>query len=288
MDFKQENIKKVGVLVVTFNRLDYLKKYMEAIKKLKAPEQIQIKTYVIDNASTDGTKEWLDQQSFENTVIYHLPENTGGSGGFSFGVKTAIEDGCDYVWGMDDDAFPSSKSLIEIFKTKKILGENACYWSNCDKDDDFSGPYKLVNKWMFVGFFIPKNIVKEIGYPCDDYFIFFDDIEYSNRVQKYGYKIYKVRDSYIEHSDSFSKKIEGHFFQKHIDIPAYPDWKLYYFMRNDLLMYSKTESGYWKNAWVKHPKFFIKLLILDKKQFKVAFKGHWDGITRKRGKVMAP
>mgnify|MGYP003756333303 CR=1 FL=1 len=56
----------------------------------------------MDNASTDGTTFTVNEfASFGIVKYFRLQENIGGSGGFSFGIKQAYEDGYDFIWGMD-------------------------------------------------------------------------------------------------------------------------------------------------------------------------------------------
>ena len=59
-----ENKKmKIGAVVVTYNRLDKLKKALESFEK-----QLYLPAYVIvaDNASTDGTAQYLRQWQKED------------------------------------------------------------------------------------------------------------------------------------------------------------------------------------------------------------------------------
>lgn len=281
-------MKKIGIIVVTYNRLDCLKKNIESLSKISIPSGYETTTYVINNASNDGTKEWLDGIENNNIKIINLKANTGGSGGFYSGIKYAVDQNMDFIWGMDDDAYPEPKALEEIINIMNIKGENAGYWSNCNKDLQFEGLYKKVEHWMFVGFFISSNIIKKIGYPRKDFFIYFDDIEYGRRIIKNGYNIYKVKKSIINHKDAVSNNYEGYIFNKKIHIPKLPDWKMYYFVRNGLLMYKKNEKEYWKRAYIDIPKLILKLIIIKPDQLKIVLKGFWHGIIRKKGKIISP
>ena len=87
-----ENKKmKIGAVVVTYNRLDKLKKALESFEK-----QLYLPAYVIvaDNASTDGTAQYLRQWQKEDAgfekIILTMESNMGGSGGFYVGIKRAI------------------------------------------------------------------------------------------------------------------------------------------------------------------------------------------------------
>lgn len=281
-------MKKIGIVVVTYNRLDCLKKNIEALKNVIIPDNYNTKLYIINNSSTDGTKEWLDSLNNEKIEAITLDSNEGGAGGFHYGIKYAVDNDMDYIWGMDDDAYPTPNSLIEIIKIKEIEGENSGYWSNCNKDINFEGSYKKVDHWMFVGFFISTSIIKKIGYPRKDFFIYHDDTEYSRRIIKNGNSIFKVKNSIINHKDAVSNYYEKKLFNKIIKISKLPDWKMYYLVRNGILLYSKKEKEYWHKILIKMPKLILKTIILNPKQLKIVFKGYWHGIIRKSGKVMQP
>lgn len=67
------NIKAV---VVTYNRKELLKRNITCLRANTPVSSI----VVVNNGSTDGTGEWLDDQK-DLTVIHQ--ENVGGSGGFT-------------------------------------------------------------------------------------------------------------------------------------------------------------------------------------------------------------
>ena len=61
---------------------------------------------VVNNASTDGTDIKIKEDGYlenENLIYKKLPKNLGGAGGFTYGVKFALENNYDYVWLMDDN-----------------------------------------------------------------------------------------------------------------------------------------------------------------------------------------
>ena len=112
---------KVVAVVVTYNRLDLLK---ENINALLAQKYNDFDIMIIDNASTDGTEKYV--RSIENKKINYINtgSNLGGAGGFSFGVRKAIEKGYDFAWLMDDDTIPAYDALDSfIKKTDKFNGE---------------------------------------------------------------------------------------------------------------------------------------------------------------------
>ncbi len=130
--------EKISALVVTFNRKQLLVECLEAL--LKQTYTLDA-VYIIDNASTDGTPEFLIEKGFVDKVIYNdkeiveavkyipitnfsdrvveihyvrLNENTGGAGGFYEAIKRAYEKGYEWLWLMDDDTIPDKNALKEL------------------------------------------------------------------------------------------------------------------------------------------------------------------------------
>ena len=122
-----ENGKSICTIIVTFNRKELLLRCLEAVKKQSfTPKSILI----VDNASTDGTfeflveKEAIGRNNIETDKLievshgqhsikyYRLSSNKVGAGGFYTGLKLAHESGeYDAYWLMDDDGYPSEHCL---------------------------------------------------------------------------------------------------------------------------------------------------------------------------------
>lgn len=126
---------RIAAVVVTYNRKKLLIECLGALRKQTRPLDA---IYIIDNASTDGTPQLLQEKGYikdpgkgkttiENfygggqiKVVYmRLRENTGGAGGFHEGLKRAYYDGYDWIWLMDDDAEPQKDSLEKLLKYTK-------------------------------------------------------------------------------------------------------------------------------------------------------------------------
>lgn len=279
---------KVAALVVTYNRKEKLKKNLEHL--LNQTYKLN-ELYIIDNNSNDGTYEYIESFIKDNKIIkyFKMKENLGGSGGFACGLKEILKnDKSDYIWGMDDDAYPNKDALEKIIEKKD---DNNCYYSNSDFDKaDFVKGIKEVNDWMFVGFFIPLNIVKKVGISRDDFFIYHDDSEYAYRIIKNGYKIKKVKDSIIFHDNNAAGEnlLTKKFLGKEIFIPKIPNWKMYYFIRNNILMYKFNDLKRYKIVFYVMPKFLIRVMIINKKQIPIALKGYFHGIFNIKGKKETP
>lgn len=285
------NEKRVGIVVVTFNRKELL---LETLNAIAVQSYRNYKVFIIDNASTDGTEEYVKTFLNEHAqfVYKRMQSNTGGAGGFHEGVKIAYQDNVDYVWGMDDDAVPEKNALKVLMDTVEKSKEKVCLVSYTTSNLSESNLQAIHQKetelipkehFLFLGFFVSKKLIEEIGYPREDLFIYFDDIEYSNRAKEAGYKIYKVRDSYIQHPDMMQDSKKFTLFGKKFDVQEMPRWKWYYYMRNAQLVFPRNlpKNKQFHRSLLKK---LVGVLVIYPECFYAAFCGYMDGIQGKSGK----
>lgn len=210
-----EGNKKIISVIVTYNRKELLKECIEALKKQKYGNLVIL---VIDNNSSDGTKEYINEYIDEKSVYYrNTGENLGGAGGFNFGMKTAYEMGCDYMWIMDDDCIVHEDTLDKLleadnklngkygFLSSKVLWkDNSICIMNKQKKKfskwlkDFDTNYQTIELASFVSFFIKSETVKKYGLPIKEFFIWTDDWEYSRRISRCE-KCYYISSSIVTH-----------------------------------------------------------------------------------------
>lgn len=91
------------IAVVTYNRSGLLTRLLESIVVMD-PKPGHV--VIVDNASTDDTTELVEsyRDKLGTELVYQrLDTNTGGSGGFSEGMRIAYELGSEWIWVMDDD-----------------------------------------------------------------------------------------------------------------------------------------------------------------------------------------
>jgi len=196
-----------AAVIVTFNRCAKLRLVLDALlDQTVLPDRI----FVIDNASTDETEQYLQAMQAQEPRIQHvrLPENIGGAGGFHEGTKIAYEEGFDYIWLSDDDAYPEPDALElllhgirnfqERFSWRPSFACSAVKWTNRDLCEmntpspvwdwprfySKETPYFLVSSCSFVSVLVPRWAVEKHGYPIKDYFIWYDDAEYTQRLAK--------------------------------------------------------------------------------------------------------
>lgn len=207
---------RIAAVVVTYNRRDLLTRCLTALKQQTHPVSEII---VVDNASTDGTAAVI-AHAFPTLTYVRLPENTGSTGGFHAGIKLAHGRGHDWIWVMDDDAIPMSNALERLVHSEPFSWSDTAALSSgvyeadgrlsrqvrharVDRSNCISfeacheGNYGLTyfecDQATFVGLLLQRNAVSQVGYPNRDFFIYWDDVDYTLRVSKLGQSLMSCR-----------------------------------------------------------------------------------------------
>lgn len=209
-------MNKVAAVVVTHNRKELLKECIEALKASTCSVDI----IIVDNNSTDGTKEYISDLIGGNVIYKRLKKNLGGAGGFSAGMKYAVKRGYEYVWIMDDDTIVKKDTLEVLLKAKDEISDDFGFISSSVKWIDGSDckmnmqTYKTnitdyektyvakgiypVKAATFVSLLFSSDAIRQIGLPLKEYFIWGDDKEYTLRMSN-TFACYNVVDSQVIH-----------------------------------------------------------------------------------------
>lgn len=241
---------KIFAVVPTYNRPELLRKNLDCLLAQSRPVE---RIVLVDNASRPDTAEMLRAEGYlanEKIEYIRLDVNTGASGGFKTGMEAAMAGGADWIWGMDDDAFPTPNALEKLLDVNRQHNFD-CLWSNVDEDSNFSSNIKEVRILIFVGYFVSRELVEKVGYPDIRYYMYHDDTDYSNRIIENGYSIYKVQDSIIEHK-GFDKRGVKPMTKYSLGFASFSvlncePYRMYYISRNSIFV-RKTLSGKMKST----------------------------------------
>lgn len=257
-----ENGRLVAV-VVTHRRLADLRQTLAAL--LASPAGDLAAVLVVDNASDDGTGDWLASLPDPRLHVLTLTENRGGAGGFETGMRWAMERlAPDWLVVMDDDSRPEPGALsvfqrldldgydglaaavrcpdgsladmnrptFNPFWHKKILartllggGRGAFHLG----EKDFALPgLRPIDGASFVGFFVRARVVAEAGYPDPALFLYGDDAIYTMGLTRAGYRLGFAPELRFEHASTTYSPA---------DPRLRPLWKAYYYHRNMVILY---------------------------------------------------
>lgn len=278
-------MKKICAVVVTCNRKKLLK---ENLNSLINQTYKDFDILLIDNASTDGTKEYIKDEIENKTIkvkYINTEANLGGAGGFNIGVKEALKQGYDFAWLMDDDTIPTKTALESLVNKSKILNNqfsflsSLCKWTDgsicemnrqnitrkvLDNIEKINDNLVYIEKATFVSFFVKLKLVKKVGLPISDFFIYADDWEYSLRLLKEE-NAYLDCDSIVIHKMKENKSAEI------TKIPKDRVNRIYYDFRNTFYIRRKYMGA------KKVILFFIEYICLE---LKIIFKAKNSRIKR--------
>lgn len=284
---------RIAAVVVTFNRVDMLKQCLQGLRAQSTPVD---HIFIVNNASSDGTREYLDAEFGDDPTITlnHLPTNTGGAGGFHTGLKLAKKPGYDWYWLMDDDVVPRPDCLEILLRyrqqsecihpRKQHLDGSYFNWYGhfnpksgrlkpLSEDGRWEGQETLeVNYGCFEGMLVSDRVVGKVGLPASEYFICYDDRIYGYLASKETKVIY-VRDAVM---DKLIKKPAG----------GYSAFSFFYQIRNLFLLKRdlKKTNDICSILWVSYLTFFVarnvaKFIFKYPSSIKIATKAIREGAS---------
>jgi len=192
-------------------------------------------------------------------VFIQTGENLGFASGNNVGIRYALaKDDFDSIVLLNNDTVIGKDSISKLFETKENYGDNAMYggriyyyydmnkiWYDGGHFNKWLGrathinmrkrniPIKPVLEVNFITFcfvLLPKHIIKEIGLLDESYFMYVEDLDYSYKVWKKGYKLYHVSSSQIWHKTG--TRIGGELTY----------WGAYWYYRNNLVFRKKLKG----------------------------------------------
>lgn len=245
---------KIGVVIVTYNRLEKLKTTLRLFAEQSIPPSYVL---VVNNASTDSTckflQDWKQLNDGFDKYVITTEHNSGGSGGFYIGLEAAEKLDPDWIWVSDDDAFPEqdaienaslflnnycrdlneisaicgqviNKGKIDLAHRKNMRCKGLNVVEEFLPEKEYEELSFELNCFSYVGTIINKKKLAQVGLTNKDYFLWWDDTEHSLRLSKVG-KIICVPAIKIHHNVSNGN---GDF-----------TWKTYYGFRNMADLYKR-------------------------------------------------
>ncbi len=285
--------EQVAIVLVTYNRLELLKQLFESLNS-------QTKQYdrliVVNNSSTDGTLDWLENQKQTNSKLIIVTQpNSGSSGGQYTAFRTAYELGYEWIWEMDDDILPNANCLEELFANRdkntimaplrldnkgnifynevtdiNLTNPFKSFWNKIIDEESVKNKLIKVDGLTFEGAFFHRSVISKIGLPDKRVFIFGDDTEYCLRAKKSGLNAAMITTANIQRLLEFNMESQIH-------TP-----KRYYIIRNQIWM-----DRLYGNFAVRNIRPFIYLLkwLFQRSKhiddIKITFKAFIDGIVVK-------
>ncbi|MCK5413515.1 MAG: glycosyltransferase family 2 protein [Candidatus Pacebacteria bacterium] len=296
--------KKVYIILLNWNNEEDTIECVESLKKINYNDY---KIIVVDNGSEEESISKIENK-YPDLFIIKNKNNLGFAGGNNVGIKYAINNDADYVLLINNDTTVDENFLAELVKVGEadkgngLIGSKIYFYSEKNRIWFAGGKVNwLKNKGTHIGLdeidkkqydkikevdyltgcclLVKKEVIEKIGVLEEDYFLYYEDTDFSLRAQNVGYKCVYVPESKIYHKISRSTK------------PGSASY-IYYHVRNGLVMAKRT--GSFLNKIILYPyclilflKQIIKIIFMPKKRpwAKAVLAGLKDFFVGKMGKA---
>ncbi len=284
----------VSIVSVNYDQPEVTCEMLESLRKVTYPNY---ETLVVDNGSQKKSPDSIKEKYPEVQLIVS-DKNLGFAGGNNIAVKQAKGD---YILLLNNDTEVKEnflESMVELMESNKEIGivsskilsyyeENVLEYAGAsplhpitsrgkhygNREKDY-GQYDKVEETCFphgACMMIRKSVLEELGLLYEGYFLYYEELDFAERVKRAGYKIYYQPKSSIYHKDSFTTGKNSPL-------------KTYYFNRNRLLFLRRNSSGvifvlatiYF--FLVSLPENTIKYLF-DKEQLSALYRGVFWNIS---------
>lgn len=256
--------KNLLVVLITFNSEKIIEKCLDSIARQVFNDYALL---IIDNNSTDGTIKtiknyFLSHPELENkTELLKNKQNIGFAKAVNIGLRKALdekykaillinpdtyfdkylfENGTDTLFSEKDIGACCPKILypdgticwigIRLLSAKElVLGLNHSISENVNKGKKIPIKKGIFESNLLTGcvLFIKTKAVKKVGLFDENYFMYVEDIDYSLRLKKYGYKLCMFTNSKIYHAKEKNTKIS--FFEVKREMIALTSARKYIF-----------------------------------------------------------
>ncbi len=300
---------KVFIIILNWNGCADTIECLESLKKIDYPDY---KIVVVDNASSDDSIDIIPRKYTEVSFIA-VKKNLGFAGGNNVGIKYALENQADYILLLNNDTIVKPDfltKLVEIAESDKKIGIAGPKILFYDKRDTIWFGGGKVNWSRTRGthiayslqltdyrqssdsqqsavsgqqtdyitgccLLIKREVIEKIGLMREDYFLYYEDVDWCLCAEKAGFKSVFVPSAKIYHKQSRSA-----------GETSFP--YIYYHSRNGLMLSSRYGFKiftYLISGWI-FLKQILKLIVGYKKEWaRPVIKGVRDFWRGKKGKL---
>lgn len=236
------NLPRVAIVYLSYNSRAYLPDVFDSITKLNYPKE-KLELIVVDNASTDGSVEWLHKQ--KGITFFPNEKNTGFAEGNNLGMNHALLAGYDYIYLLNADAKFHPDALQEVVKcaesdeTIGAVQSRLMLWKKPELVNSTGGMIHFLgfgfvrdNGTLWSKIAEQYNAVVEIAYPSgasvlyrasvlkqvgllDPFlFLYHEDLELGWRIRLIGQKNVMCPTSIVYHDYEFSRSIQKFYWME--------------------------------------------------------------------------
>lgn len=219
------NLPMIMIILVNYNNYEYTLKCVESLRENDYPNYC---VTIVDNKSTNNSMGILKTIEDDSVHVIESETNGGFAKGNNLGIRFAIERGADYCLLLNNDTLVKSDFLSRMVEavnaeendcaaTCRIMyyPESELIWYAGGKIDwknsravheGIRMKYEIQEeKQRYVGFasgcciLISRNTIMSVGGLPEDYFMYYEDLDYCYQLEKNRIPIVYVPESVVYH-----------------------------------------------------------------------------------------
>lgn len=266
------------VLIVILN-WNNSQETLAAVESVLEMDYTNFHVLIVENGSTDNSAAELRQITGDRVELLESPVNKGYTGGCNLGFARAMELGAEYVWLLNNDAVVAPRtlsSLVALAQSDPRIGLATPVIASldevphitfaggiCDMNDGLyeeTNDVAVAQQWakerpnagLAIGtaMLIRTRLIHQIGMLDESLFMYYEDIDYSARSLKAGYRNVVDWSSVVYHMEKnrnsnplgmkphywyYIARNESRFWRKHLKwIPSLKNswWSFHGFLRH--------------------------------------------------------
>jgi GT2 family glycosyltransferase len=220
----------VAIILVNWNGFAYTKACLESLEKVKDPD---FQVVLVDNASKEPEGQRL-KSLFPHLHLISNSENLGFTGGNNVGIRYALAQGFGQILLLNNDTLVDPYFLKPLQKELQassygVVQPLICFvqdpkklWSAGGKWNALLGRAITLGDRVSLDDYAPKHLELDWATGCcmllskeailaaglldEQYFAYFEDVEWSLRIRKSGFKIVLAENSIIYHEAGAASK----------------------------------------------------------------------------------
>lgn len=218
---------RVFIIVLNFNSK---KETIECLGVLEKSRERGWEIVVVDNGSTDDSIKTVKQLRVNELRVIKNKKNLGYAGGNNVGIRWALKNGADYVLILNPDVVVRKGAIGQLLVAAKVSGAGIVgpkiltpdgkIWSAggiIDKKrftagligvgETDRGQYRQAREVDFISgtaMLVSRKVFEEVGLLDERYFLYYEDVDFCQRVKLAGFKIVFAPKAVVVHKESTS------------------------------------------------------------------------------------
>lgn len=283
----KKELPLVSIITINYNQPEVTTELLDSIRKISYD---QLEVIVVDNASRQDPGAYLTELYPEITYI-RSEENLGFSGGNNLGIDASSGD---YLLFINNDAELTEgaiEKLLQLFDEIPDLGIVSpllCYFNEAPEQNtdiiQYAGttpvhPLTARNKTLGeleknnnqynvakptayahgAAMMVPKAVVEQVGKMPELFFLYYEELDWSEQIRRAGYKVYIEPRAKVYHKESIS-------------VGKMSTLKTFYLNRNRILFIRRNRSGSQLAGFI----LFLLFFTIPKNVLLYILKGDFD------------